>query len=322
MQNVGIIGLGSVSPRHLDAVEHVVNARLVAVADINEKALSRVQNKYDCKAYPNYRELLKDEEIDLVIICLPHFLHMEASVAALGAGKHVFVEKPMAINVEQCNRMIEAAEKSQKLLSVGHMHHFYPNNVEIKRMLDSKELGELVMLRDEGYRPFKVEGRPKWYLDKATQGGLWYQNGIHLIDRACWWVGSRVVAVKAMIDSRFYDFSADDVAAAMLHFENGVYAILIHVWWKYGGTFSNTDFVCTEGMIKLAGQVLVGKDGSYEPREVRDSYDAFNRQLEMFITAIEECTEPAVTPEYAREIVRVLIACEQSSRTGQEVVLL
>ena len=321
MQNIGIIGLGSVSPRHLDAVEHVATARLVAVADINEDVLARVQNKYGCKAYSDYRELLQDEEVDLVIVCLPHFLHEEVSVAALEAGKHVFVEKPMAINVEQCNRMIETADKSRQLLSVGHMHHFFPNNVEVKRMLDDKELGELVMVRDEGYRPFKVEGRAQWYLDKTTQGGLWYQNGVHLIDRCCWWVGSRVVAVKSTIGSRFYDFSADDVAMAMLHFENGVYATLIHVWWKYGATFSNTDFVCTEGMIKLGGQVFVGKDGSYEPREVRDSYDAFDRQLEVFIAAIEEGTRPAVTPEYARELVRVLVACEKSARTGREVVL-
>jgi len=321
MQNVGIIGLGSVSPRHLDAVKHVATARLVAVADIKEDVLARVRNKYGCKAYSDYRELLRDEETDLVIICLPHFLHKEASVAALEAGKHVFVEKPMAINVEQCDRMIEAADKSQKLLSVGHMQHFFPKHAEVKRMLGDRELGELVMVRDEGYRPFHVKGRPKWYLDKTTQGGLWYQNGIHLIDRCCWWVDNRVVAVKAMLGSRFYDFSADDVAMAMLHFENGVYATLIHVWWQYGATFSNIDFVCTEGMIKLGGEVLIGRDGAYEPRKVGNSYNAFDRQLEVFIAAIEENTRPAITAEYARELVRILVACEESARTGREVLL-
>ena len=321
MQNIGIIGLGSVSSRHLSTVSHIATARLVAVADINEDVLARVQDKYGCRAYSNYSELLQDEEVELVIVCLPHFLHMEASVAALSAGKHVLVEKPMAIDVEQCDRMIEEANKSQKLLSVGHMHHFFPKNVEVKRMLDDQELGELVMVRDEGYRPFHVEGRAQWYLDKATQGGLWYQNGIHLIDRCSWWVGSRVVAVKAMIGSRFYDFSADDVAMAMLHFENGVHATLIHVWWQYGATFSNTDFVCTEGMIGLGNEVFVGRDGSYERREVRDSYDAFDRQLEEFIAAIEQGTSPPITPEYARELVRILLACEESARTGREVVL-
>jgi len=321
MQNVGIIGLGAVSPRHLDAVENVATARLVAVSDIKEDVLARVQNKYGCNAYSDYRKLLLDKEIDLVIVCLPHFLHMEASVAALEARKHVLVEKPMAINVEQCDRMIEAADKFQKLLCVGHMQHFFPNNVEVKRMLDDKELGELVMVRDEGYRPFYVEGRAKWYLDKTTQGGLWYQNGIHFIDRCCWWVNSRVVAVKAIIDSRFYDFSADDMAMAMLHFENGVYATLIHVWWKHGATFSNIDFVCTEGMIKLGNGVLVGRGGTYEQREVRYSCNAFDRQLEVFIAAIEEGVSLSITQEYARELVRILVACKESSRTGQEVVL-
>ena len=210
---------------------------------------------------PTYRELLQDQEVDLVVICLPHFMHLEASVAALEAGKHVLVEKPMAIDVEQCDRMIEAAETSRKVLGVGHMQHFFPKNVEVKRLLDERELGDLVMLRDEEYRPFGVKGRAGWYLDRATQGGLWYQNGIHLIDRSCWWVGSRVKAVKAMIGSRFHDFSADDVAMAMLHFENGVHATLIHVWWQHDAKKSNTDFVCEEGMIGLGQEILVDREG-------------------------------------------------------------
>lgn len=321
MQNIGVIGLGSVSSAHLNAIEHIATAQLVAAADTNPDALTRVQDKYGCKGYSDYRELLQEDAVDVVIVCLPHFLHMEASVAALEAGKHVFVEKPMAINVEQCDRMIEAAQKSQKLLSVGHMHHFFPKNVAVKCMLDTRELGDLVMVRDEGYRPFGVQGRSAWYLDKATQGGLWYQNGIHLIDRSCWWVGSRVVAVKATIGSRFHDFSADDVAMAMLHFENGVYATLIHVWWQYGATHSKTDFVCTEGMIGLGDEVLVGKSGSYEPRKVDDSYNAFDRQLEGFIAAVDQGTRPLVTAEYGRELVRVLVACQESARTGREIVL-
>jgi predicted dehydrogenase len=321
MQNVGIIGLGGVSPAHLRAVENVATAQLVAVADINRDVLAKVQNEYRCRAYSDYRELLHDAEIDLVIVCLPHFLHTEASVAALEAGKHVLVEKPMAINVEQCDRMIEAANTSRKKLTVGHMQHFFPPNGEVKRLLDDKELGSLVMIREEGYRPFGLE-RAAWYFDKATQGGLWYQNGIHLIDRCCWWTGSRVIAVKAMIGSRFYDFSADDVALATLHFENGVFAVLIHVWWKYGASHGNTEFICTEGMMRLDSQgIWIGKTGQYEQHEVRSSVSPFDRQLEAFITAIERDTEPPVTPEYARELVRVMVACLESSQTGREVLL-
>jgi predicted dehydrogenase len=322
MQNVGIIGLGAVSGNHLRATKKIETAQLVAVADINRNVLAKVQQEYGCKAYSDYRELLQDEEVSLVIVCLPHFLHMRASVAALEALKHVFVEKPMAISVEQCDSMIEAARKSKKQLSVGHMHHFFPINVEVKRLLDNKELGELVFIKEQGYRHFGVEGRAKWYFDKETFGGLWYQNGIHLIDRCCWWTGSRVVSVKAMIDSRFFDFSADDVAMAMLHFENGVFATLIEVWWKYGATHHSTEFVCTEGMIKLeGGQLWVGITGTYERHEVSESYNAFDQQLLAFINAIETDTTPPVTPEYARELVRVLCACEKSAQIGREVLI-
>ncbi len=320
MQNIGIIGLGGVSSRHLEAIEKVESARLVASSDIDGEKLARAQEQYGCRGYADYRDLVEDEEVDLVVVCLPHFLHLEATVAALEAGRHVLVEKPMAVDVEQCDRMIEVAERADRLLSVGHMHHFFPHNLAVKRLLDQKELGDLVMIRDEGYRPFGLQ-RAAWYLDAATQGGLWYQNGIHLIDRSCWWTGSPVQAVKAMIGSRFYEFSADDVAVALLHFENGVYSTLIHVWWQHGATKSNTDFVCTEGMIGLDDQVRIGRSGTYEHYEVDESYDAFARQLESFIAAVENHTPPEVTPAYARDLVRVMAACKESARTGREVVL-
>ena len=323
MQNVGMIGLGAISKRHLQSVEHAALANLVAVAETDPDGLASVQSQYRCKAYADYRALLQDEQVDMVIICLPHGLHCEASEAALEAGKHVLVEKPMAVTVDQCDRMIESARKHQRHLSVGHMHHFFPANVEVKRLLDTGELGSLVLIREEGYRPFGLN-RANWYFDRGAKGGLWYQNGIHLIDRCCFWVGSPVVAVKATIGSRFYEFSADDVAMAMLQFENGVYATLIHVWWKQGGTHASTEFVCTDGMIRLAGltrEIWVGRTGDYEPHPIRDSYNAFDRQLEAFIAAIEDEIPPPVTPEYARDLVRVLVACEASSRTGREVLL-
>ena len=320
MQNIGLIGLGAASNRQLQAIAAVASARLVAAADIDAEKLARIQQQYGCRGYVDYRELVADEEVDLVVICLPHFLHLEASVAALEAGRHVLVEKPMAVDVEQCDRMIEAAARVERLLSVGHMQHFFPQNVAVKYLLDARELGDLVAIRDEAYRAFGLQRAP-WYLDAATQGGLWYQNGIHLTDRSCWWVGSRVQAVKAMIDSRFYEFSADDVAMVLLHFENGVYATLIHVWWRYGAKKTSTDFVCTRGMIGLDDQVRIGRGGSYENYEVGESYDAFARQLESFIAAVENHTEPAVSPAYARELVRVMVACKESAQSGREVVL-
>ncbi len=237
MHGVGIIGAGSVSTGHLRAVMALESTHLQAVADTDAERLARVCAEHGCEGYSSYEDLLADEQVDLVIVCLPHGLHCEVTVAALEAGKHVLVEKPMAVDVEQCDAMIAAAQRTGNQLSVGHMHRFSPANRAVKKLLSEQAVGDLVCLCDEAYRPFNPN-RPAWYLDKATHGGLWYQNGIHLIDRSCWWTGRRVVAVKALIDSRFFKFSADDVAMALLQFENGVYSTLIHVWWRTGGLAS------------------------------------------------------------------------------------
>ena len=327
MHGVGIIGAGSVSTGHLRAVAALESTHLRAVADIDAERLARVCAEHGCQGYASYEDLLADEEVALVIVCLPHGLHCEVTVAALEAGKHVLVEKPMAVNVEQCDAVIAAAQRTGNQLSVGHMHRFSPANRVVKKLLREQAVGDLVCLCDEAYRPFNPNRSP-WYLDKATHGGLWYQNGIHLIDRSCWWTGSRVVAVKALIDSRFFEFSADDVAMALLQFENGVYSTLIHVWWRTGGRRYSTEFVCTDGMLQLRrgiesgrNDLFIGRDGDWEQVEVIEDHDTTTRQLGAFVEAIDAGREPPVTAEYARHLVAVLTACMESSRLGREVVI-
>ncbi len=324
---IGIIGAGSIAGAHLRAAAALQSTELRAIADTHEERLARACAEHGCRGYSTYHDLLADDQVDVAIVCLPHAMHCEAAVAALEAGKHVLVEKPMAVDVEQCDTMIEAARRSGRQLTVGHMHHFSPQNRAVKKLLDERALGDLVCLCDEAYRPFNP-ARPAWYLDKATHGGLWYQNGIHLIDRSCWWTGSRVAAVKALIDSRFFEFSADDVAMALLHFQNGVHATLIHVWWRTGGTRFSTEFVCTDGMIQLrrgihSGRedVFVGKEGNWEQVTVAEDHDTTSLQLQAFVDAIDAGTEPPVTAEYARHLVEVMTACLESSRSGREVVL-
>ena len=324
---IGIVGAGGVSGQHFRAAQALDSTELAAVAEANGERLRAAQAKYNCRGYSRYEDLLGDDSIDLVIICLPHDVHCEATVAALRAGKHVLVEKPMAVTVDDCSAMMAAAEGAGRQLSVGHMHHFSPPNMAVKRLLEEQVVGQLVCLCDEGYRPFRPQREP-WYLDARTHGGLWYQNGIHLIDRSCWWTGSRVVAVKALVDSRFFEFSADDVAMAMLQFENGVYATLIHVWWKTGGTRFSTELVCSEGMIQLregiesgSDDVYIGRDGEFESVEVVERHNMMTRQLEEFVSAIDTGSEPPVTAEYGRHLVAVMTACVESSRSGREVLV-
>ena len=155
MHGVGIIGAGSVSTGHLRAVTALESTHLQAVADTDAERLARVCAEHGCQGYASYEDVLADEGVDLVIVCLPHGLHCEVTVAALEAGKHVLVEKPMAVNVEQCDAMIAAAQRTGKQLSVGHMHRFSPTNRAVQKLLREQAVGESGLSLRRGLSPLQ-----------------------------------------------------------------------------------------------------------------------------------------------------------------------
>ena len=122
---VGIIGLGGIAQSHCDAIATLDNAEVVAVADLFEEKRREYMQKYDIpKGYPTHTDLLKDDEIDAVAVVLGHQLHHRLTVDACNAGKHVLVEKPMALSLEQCDDMIDAAAGNNVKHMVGHTPHF------------------------------------------------------------------------------------------------------------------------------------------------------------------------------------------------------
>ena len=115
---VGIVGLGGIARKHCGAIETLNNVKVVAVADLLEENRNKYMGEYDIpKSYASHTELLKDDDIDAVAITLGHQLHHRLAVDACNAGKHVLVEKPMAINLEQCDNMIAAADANNVKLS-------------------------------------------------------------------------------------------------------------------------------------------------------------------------------------------------------------
>ena len=126
MLNVGIIGLGGIARSHCEAIKSLDNVQVLAVADLFEEPRQRYMETYDIpRGYSSHTELLKDDEIDAVAVVLGHQLHHRLSIDSLNAGKHVLVEKPMAISLQQCDEMIEAADANDRKLMVGLSQHFY-----------------------------------------------------------------------------------------------------------------------------------------------------------------------------------------------------
>jgi predicted dehydrogenase len=333
-----MIGAGRICGAHASAALALPETRLTAIAEIDPERLSRATERFGCRGYADYREMLADPEVEAVVIGLPHWLHREAAVESLNAGRHVLLEKPMAMNVAECDAMIAAAKASGKTLMVAHSQHFFPVNQEAKRIIESGGIGSVVMATDTWYKPFHDGARPAWFLEADKGGGMWPMNGSHMIDRLRFFLGGRVTAVKAKVGSPFFGHSATDAGIAFLEFTGGACATIMHAGYRCGVNRFEAEITGTEGQLKFSGDRGGGTslwrsaEGRWEeiqvplpdvPTKPGASLPSpfFGAQMREFALSVREGRPPAVTGEYGRDVVRVLEACEESSRTGREVRL-
>lgn len=326
---VGIIGTGRVSGGHAKAVQETAATRLVAAADVDQGRVTQFAAKNECDAYTDYTEMLKRDDLDFVIIALPHWLHYGATVAAAAAKKHIFIEKPMAMTLDECDRMAEAAAQHGVKIMVGHSEHYQAPNVTARRILHSGELGEIVFANDVWYKPFGLSMRPPWFLDRAQGGGMWQMNGAHMLDRIMWLMDSPVTAVKAWIGNPMVKQRADDSCAVMLDFASGTHAVFTHTGYakEKGNEWSEGEYFLTGGMLRVNSRMNAGvwtaTDGHYQPvaLDPMPNGSGFTGEIADFARCIREGTSSPIGPEYARHVMDVLLAAEKSSETGREVVI-
>jgi phthalate 4,5-cis-dihydrodiol dehydrogenase len=331
-----VIGTGRVSGGHARSAQLLAGTRLAGCAEVDPERLAKFTERFECPGFSSYEELIGRDDVDAVLLALPHFLHCDIAIACMRAGKHVLIEKPMAMTVAECDAMIEAAEQTGRTLMIAHSQHFFPVNEKVREMIAAGEIGRIVFATDTWYKAFYADPRPPWFLDASKGGGMWPMNGSHMIDRMTMFTGSRVVAVKAMVGTYFVDVPATDTGVAILQFENGVHANIQHCGFIQGVDQFQGEITGTEGQLRCTpGQLWRSRDGKYEEVPVEPRMPplkpnaapnprfgaAFANQMHAFADAIRTGSEPPVSGRYGREIVRVLEACEESSRLGREVRL-
>ena len=317
-----IIGAGRVSGAHARAVRDTEGARLVAVADVDPARAEHFSKTNEgCAWYGDYAEALKRDDVHIVTIALPHHLHEKATLDAVSAGKHVFIEKPMADTVEECDRMIAAAKRANVLLFVAHSQRFFASTIRAREIVQGGAQGRPIFATDTWYKAFGIETRPPWFLDRARGGGMWLMNGAHMIDRTCWVLDTDIEAVKSWIGSPIHNIQADDASVALLQLRNGTHAMISHAGYKRGVEKCEVEVTSTNGMLKFdsySNWVSTDEGGAYKPVEVT-KVDPFTMEMRNLVATIKGGAELAVTPAWGRHIVEVLLACEESSRTGREV---
>ena len=222
---VGIIGTGGIARAHMRGYGSLADrCRIAAVADIDvERARqAAAEAGANVKVYDDYRRLLEDGEVDLVSVCTPPFVHAEIAIAALRAGKHVLVEKPMAASLEECDAMIRAAGESGRKLAVVFQNRWRHDWQMLRAVTDSGALGRLLLgkvdlLWYRGDRYYDVWWRGTW---ERECGGATINHAIHAIDGFLWLMGEPA-SVYADMDALDRNIEVEDFSAAIVRFRSG-----------------------------------------------------------------------------------------------------
>lgn len=321
---VAVLGAGAIAIAHFDAIRATEGFEACAVVDIDPVKANEIARLYQIKAYSDYKEMIEQERPDVAVIALPHFLHKETALFAAEHGCHLMLEKPMALSVSECDEIIEAGRQADIRILVGHTQHYIAENIHAKRIIQSGELGKLVMIQDARHTDYFQQSRPQWFLEKEKSGGGILANlGSHSIDKIQWLTDRSVRKLSA---SASYCGSRGNVEGSgmiYLELDDGVPAAIVQSGYL-GASRNETELIFTNGMLKLVtGESLwISRGGNYEKLEVLQTATPFELQYSDLLTAIRNHNETSCTPEYARNVIAVLEAVYRSTETGSEQILL
>ncbi len=226
--NFGILGCGMIANFHAKAIQSLDNAVLYGVADNDFNRAQGFAENYSIKAYKTYEDMLSDSEIDAVCVCTPSFFHAENAIDALRANKHVVLEKPMAITVEDAERIIAECKTSGKLLTVICQLRFSSDMQKLKQLIAEDAFGKIAFcdLYMKYWRDPSYYANGGWKGTKKFDGGGALMNqGIHGVDALLYLAGDAKL-LKAKTKTHLHNIEVEDLAVAMLEFENGALGVI------------------------------------------------------------------------------------------------
>lgn len=247
---LGVAGLGRAFSFMAETFARDPRVELVAAADPRAEARRQFELEFHGKSFLTVQELCEKPEIDAVYVSTPHQYHREHVLAACAARKHVLVEKPMALTLEDCHEMTEAAEKAGVQLVVGHSHSFDLPIRKTRELIDSGAYGRVRMITALNFTDFLYRPRRPEELDTTRGGGAVYNQAAHHVDVARLLGGGRVSSVRAMTGDWDASRPTEGAYAALLAFENGAFATLTYSGYAHFDSDELMDWVGELGQKK------------------------------------------------------------------------
>jgi predicted dehydrogenase len=308
----GLIGAGDIARKRVaPALRDSARSELVAIARARADLAESFARTFDARRwYGRWQELVADPEVDAVYVATPVHLHAAQTIAAAEAGKHVLCEKPMAMDLRECDRMLAACRASQVRLGVAYYRRFYPAVARVREILESGEIGTPVLAQIEAFEWFNpASDEPRaWLVKKAAAGGgPMFDFGCHRLEVLVNILGP-VRRASGLIANVMFDREVEDTAAALLQFERGACATLA-VTHAAAEPRDTLRIFGTSGSIDVAalnkGDLLI-RVGSKERRESHPPAPNLHQPLvDDFVEAVLMHRDPAVTGEVGQMVAQI-----------------
>lgn len=348
---IGIIGCGGIAAVHVKAYRAIKGVEVIACADISPDRARDFAAKQELpRAYDDYAKMLESEKLDAVSVCTPNYAHCDPTVKALEAGLHVMTEKPIAMNAREGARMLDAARRTGRLLTVGHHMRFQPAAQFLKRLILAGDLGHIYFGRSHALRRRGVPGWGEFHIKGKSGGGPLIDIGVHTLDLIIWLMGSpSPVTVSGCAVTKignrpdYYnawgntyrrdEYDVEDFACGFVRFTGGITLILEASWAAHlpvhesyaqlilgdRGGAQFRPFAKDEPPL----EILSARDEALvdmRPGALPEA-DAYAEEMKHWIACIRGEAEVLVKPEESLNVQRVIDAIYLSSDRGREVVI-
>lgn len=346
----GILGCGVIGPHHARAIAGLDDAELVAVADVNPGRAEKLAGEFGCLHYASLGRMLVGSDLDAVCVCTPSGMHAEDAAVALGAGKHVVIEKPLDVTLEATDRLIEIQRATGKKVAVVSQHRFDPATLAVRDAVSEGRFGRLSSGSAEvrWWRSQAYYDSGGWRGTRQMDGGgALINQSIHSIDLLQWLMGP-VVEVTAYTGLLAHErIQVEDTAVAILKFEGGSLGTIVATTAAYPGLTARIAIHGDRGSAVIDDDELVYFHAAGVGEEA-DAYDenqadrimqrygvmragggagsepgnlsmAHRDQIQDFIEAVRDGGEPSVNLEEGRKPLEVISAIYESVRTGRAV---
>jgi predicted dehydrogenase len=331
---IGLVGAGHVAQiAHIPAYKKNLDVELVAVVDDDPIKAQRICEQFGFNEwYEDITEMLKKSDVDAVDICTPNYLHAPMAIAALRSGRHVLCEKPLARNTEEATRMINAAEKRNRVLMAALNNRFREDVQVLNRFVKGRELGDIRFVKAGWLRNAGEWKERQWFTHRAMAGGgALLDLGTPLMDLAIWVAALRKpTTVTCSISGRKRRGGVEDAACAMVRFAGGA-ALMLEVSWNLREPRTNSYLhVYGSKGAAMLNPLQVHKDihgvlVNVTPAIASSGHhyfkESYRHEINHFVECVLRKKRPLTAGKGLLGVIRIVDAMYESANTGREVVL-